>query len=85
MNPNKRIVGLGYNGMPNGCSDDEMFWGKGHEDPLMNKSFYVCHAELNAIANKYDADIRGCTIFVSLFPCNECTKLIIQTGIKEVR
>ena len=50
----------------------------------MTKYMYVCHAEMNAILNKNSADIKGCTIYVALFPCNECAKMIIQSGLKEV-
>ncbi|XP_048774473.2 deoxycytidylate deaminase-like [Ostrea edulis] len=84
VNQEKRIVGVGYNGMPNGCSDDEMPWGKGYEDPLHNKKLFVCHAEMNAIVNKVSADIAGCTIYVTLFPCNDCAKIIIQSRLKDV-
>ncbi|KAL9972223.1 hypothetical protein ACROYT_G018489 [Oculina patagonica] len=84
VNPEKKIVGIGYNGMPNGCSDDELPWARHAENELETKYPYVCHAELNAILNKNSADIKGCTIYVALFPCNECSKLIIQAGIKEV-
>ncbi|KAL4230849.1 hypothetical protein ACF0H5_011223 [Mactra antiquata] len=86
VNEDKRIVGVGYNGMPNGCSDDKMPWA-GEEEAvniLDKKKFYVCHAELNAVLNKNSADLKGCTIYVGLFPCNECAKVIIQSGITEV-
>ncbi|KAL3265246.1 hypothetical protein HHI36_009460 [Cryptolaemus montrouzieri] len=84
VNEDKKIVGIGYNSMPHGCSDDEFPWAKNSEDVLENKYFYVCHAELNAVLNKNSADVKNCTIYVSLFPCNECAKVIIQAGIKEV-
>ncbi|CAH3112728.1 unnamed protein product [Porites lobata] len=84
VNGDRKIVGIGYNGMPNGCSDDELPWERHGEDELETKYPYVCHAEMNAILNKNAADIKGCSIYVALFPCNECTKLIIQAGIKEV-
>lgn len=83
VNSDKRIVGMGYNGMPNNCSDDAFPWGKG-ETTDTNKKLFVCHAELNAIVNKIQADIRGCEIYVTRFPCNECTKLIVQSGLKKV-
>ncbi|XP_072631998.1 deoxycytidylate deaminase isoform X3 [Canis lupus baileyi] len=54
------------------------------EDPVPHLPTNVCHAELNAIMNKNSADVKGCTMYVALFPCNECAKLIIQAGIKEV-
>ncbi|XP_036156179.1 deoxycytidylate deaminase isoform X4 [Myotis myotis] len=107
VNAENKIVGIGYNGMPNGCSDDLLPWRRTAERKLDTKYPYdqwkkypwvrigkkdsiwpphraVCHAELNAIMNKNSADVKGCTIYVALFPCNECAKLIIQAGIKEV-
>lgn len=84
VNPMNKIIGIGYNGMPNGLHDDEMPWGKLASDPLANKYFYVCHAELNAILNKNVADTNGCTLYASVFPCNECAKVIIQSGIKKI-
>jgi len=77
VNQDKRIVGIGYNGFPMGCSDDELPWAREAEDPLQTKYPFVCHAEMNAILNKNSADVKGCTIYTALFPCNECTKLII--------
>ncbi|XP_065177266.1 deoxycytidylate deaminase-like [Sycon ciliatum] len=84
VNSENKIVGIGYNGMPNGCSDDELPWSRTAEDKLDTKYPYVCHAEMNAIMNKNSADVKGCTIYVALFPCNECAKLIIQSGIQHV-
>jgi len=84
VSPDNKIVGIGYNGFPLGCSDDELPWGREAEDPLDTKYPYVCHAELNAILNTNAADLRGCTLYVTLFPCNECTKLIIQSGIARI-
>ncbi|XP_074487559.1 deoxycytidylate deaminase-like [Sebastes fasciatus] len=84
VNQENNIVGIGYNGMPNGCGDDKLPWGREGDDELKKKYLFVCHAELNAIMNKNGADVKGCTIYVALFPCNECAKLIIQSGIKEV-
>jgi dCMP deaminase len=81
---NKRIVGLGYNGFPSGCSDDFLPWAREAESELHTKYMYVCHAEVNAILNKGSADVRGATLYVALFPCNECSKVIIQAGIREV-
>ncbi|CAG2242042.1 comEB [Mytilus edulis] len=83
VNKDNRIVGMGYNGMPNYCKDEDFPWEKGQtaED---NKHLYVCHAELNAVVNKIQADVKGCRMFVTLFPCNECAKIIIQSGIEEV-
>lgn len=77
-----KVVSIGYNGMPIGCDDDHMPWG--HGEGVDSKYLYVCHAEFNAILNIRSASLKGCTIYVSLFPCNECAKAIIQTGIKEV-
>jgi len=82
VDQNKRIVGMGYNGFPNGCSDDELPWAR-QGDFLNVKYPYVVHAEMNAILNANRA-IRDCTIYVDLFPCNECAKAIIQSGIKKV-
>lgn len=84
VNEEKKIVGIGYNGMPNKCSDDAMPWGREAENVLDTKQLYVCHAELNAVLNKNSADVKNCTIYVALFPCNECAKVVIQSGIKEV-
>lgn len=84
VNEENRVVSLGYNGMPNGCSDDELPWARTASNPMDVKYLYVCHAEMNAILNKNSHDCKGCTIFVILFPCNECAKLIIQAGIRQV-
>ncbi|XP_029642093.1 deoxycytidylate deaminase-like [Octopus sinensis] len=84
VNEDRRIVGVGYNGMPRGCSDDDFPWCNEGVTELEKKNLYVCHAELNAILNKNSADVRNYTIYVGLFPCNECAKVIIQSGIKEV-
>jgi len=83
VNNNLRIVGIGYNGFPIGCSDDALPWGKVGEWENTKYPF-VCHAEMNAILNKNQADIQGATIYTSLYPCNECAKLVIQSGIKRV-
>jgi dCMP deaminase len=79
VNPEKRVVGLGYNGFPKGCNDDDFPWDR-KGDFLETKYPYVVHAELNAILNSIQ-DLKNCTIYVSLFPCNECAKAIIQSGI----
>ncbi len=84
VNKEKKIVGIGYNGFPWGCSDEELPWDREAESWVDTKYPYSCHAELNAILNKNTADVKGCTLYVALFPCNECTKLIIQSGIREV-
>jgi dCMP deaminase len=83
VSPEKKILGIGYNGFPWGCSDEELPWER-KGSFLETKYAYVCHAELNAILNKNQSDIKGATLYVALFPCNECAKLIIQSGIKEV-
>lgn len=82
-NEQNKIVGVGYNGFPIGCSDDELPWDR-NGDFLSTKYPYVCHAELNAVLNAISTDLRGCRIYVGLFPCNECTKVIIQSGISEI-
>lgn len=78
-----KILSVGYNGMPTGCNDDEMPWAREGE-PLETKYPFVCHAELNAILNRSSGSLKNARIYVSLFPCNECAKAIIQSGIKEV-
>lgn len=78
-----RILSLGYNGMPRGCSDDLYPWAR-EGDELDTKYLYVCHAELNAILNYTGSHMAGAKIYTTLFPCNECTKALIQSGIKEV-
>ena len=79
----RRIVGVGYAGFPTGCSDDELPWAR-DGGLLETKYAFVCHAELNAILNRNAADLSGCTIYTTLYPCNECAKAIIQSGISEV-
>ncbi len=83
VSPQKKIVGVGYNGFPTGCSDDSMPWAR-EGDFLDTKYPFVCHAELNAILNSIGRDLQDCCIYVALFPCNECAKAIIQSGIKEI-
>ncbi len=77
-----RIISLGYNGFPMGANDDDFPWEK-KGDLKDTKYAYVVHAELNAILNTH-ADLRGTTLYVTLFPCNECAKAIVQAGIKKV-
>eukprot|EP00978_Attheya_sp_CCMP212_P016756 scaffold44138_cov55-Attheya_sp.AAC.3 len=84
VDSNKCIVGIGYNGFPRGCSDDALPWSREGASDLHTKYCYVCHAEVNAVLNKCSADLKGATIYVALFPCNECAKVIIQSGIREV-
>lgn len=77
------IVGVGYNGMPRGCDDDMMPWTR--DGSMIDTKYpYVCHAELNAILNTNSANLKDCTLYVTLYPCNECAKAIIQSGIKKV-
>jgi len=83
VNAQNRIMSIGYNGLPAGCSDDEFPWESTGEESG-TKYPYVCHAELNAILNSGGRNLGGCKIYVALFPCNECAKAIIQCGIKEV-
>ena len=83
VNDEKRIVSVGYNGAPNGINDDnDMKWDR-DGDFKDTKYAYVCHSELNSILNS-KADLKGCTLYVTLFPCNECAKAIIQAGIKKI-
>lgn len=83
VSPEKRILTVGYNGMPSGCSDDEFPWER-EGSPLETKYLFVCHAEMNAILNSGHSDLRGSTVYTTLFPCAECTKAMIQKGIREV-
>lgn len=83
VNDENKILSIGYNGMPTGCDDDLMPWDR-TGDPLDTKYLYVCHAELNAILNYNGGSLKGARVYVTLFPCNECTKAIIQSGIKEI-
>ncbi|MCH4235799.1 MAG: dCMP deaminase family protein [Bacilli bacterium] len=81
-NDNK-IVSVGYNGMPIGMDDDALPWE--HGEGLQSKYLYVCHAEFNAILNTRNGSaLKGCKLYVTLFPCNECAKAIIQSGITEI-
>ena len=82
VNVDKKIVGVGYNGFPNNCSDNLLPWDR-TGNPLDTKYIYVCHSEMNAILNA-TKDLKDCTIYCTLAPCNECAKMIIQSGIKEV-
>lgn len=78
------IISVGYNGFPKGCSDDILPWNREGDSALDTKYFFVVHAELNAILNAQEKSLIGSKIYVGLFPCNECCKAIIQSGIKEV-
>lgn len=81
VNKSRRILSTGYNGFPSGCSDDIFPWEREGDDTKYN---YVVHAELNAILNAHGKSLEGARIYVDLFPCNECAKAIIQSGIAEV-
>lgn len=83
VNEDKRILSVGYNGMPRGCDDDFMPWER--EGNLLDSKYaFVCHAELNAILNYNAGTLKNAVLYTTLFPCNECAKAIIQCGIKEV-
>mgnify|MGYP003290204185 FL=1 len=83
VSQDNRILSVGYNGMPRGCSDDEYPWDRVGGN-LDTKYFFVCHAELNAILNYTGTNMKGAKVYTTLFPCNECTKALIQSGISEV-
>jgi dCMP deaminase len=83
VDQNNKIVGIGYNGFPRGCSDEELPWSRKAESINDTKYPYVVHAEVNAILNS-TKKLEGARMYVALFPCNECTKVIIQSGIKEI-
>ena len=86
VSPENKIVGVGYNGLPWGCEDDKFPWQAREGDLYDTKYPYVCHSEMNAILNYRGSkkDLEDAKIYVDLFPCNECAKIIIQSGIKEV-
>lgn len=83
VNDENKILSLGYNGMPIGCDDRQMPWRR-NGAPIDTKYMYVCHAEFNAILNSPAPSLKGSKIYVTLFPCNECAKAIIQSGISEI-
>lgn len=83
VSEDNKILSLGYNGMPIGCSDDDFPWER-EGNPLDTKYLYVCHAEMNAILNYTGTHMRNSKVYVTLFPCNECSKALIQKGIKEI-
>lgn len=83
VNEDKKIVGIGYNGLPHGCSDEAFPWDNREGELSDTKYPYVVHAELNAILNS-NTSVKGCTVYVTHFPCNECAKAIIQSGIKKI-
>lgn len=83
VSQDNKILSMGYNGFPIGCSDDEFPWSRDGEG-LDSKYLYSTHSELNAILNYRGGSLDGAILYVSLFPCNECAKAIIQSGIKEI-
>lgn len=83
VSKDNKILSMGYNGFPTGCSDEEFPWDR-EGDELHSKYAYVTHSELNAILNYRGGSLEGTKLYVSLFPCNECAKAIIQAGIKTV-
>lgn len=83
VSQDNKILSMGYNGFPNGCSDDEFPWCR-EGDALENKYVYATHGELNAILNYRGGSLEGAKIYVTLFPCNECAKAIIQAGIRHI-
>ena len=83
VDDDNKVVSIGYNGMPRGIKDEDLSWNKGED--LDSKYLYVCHAEFNAILNTRNGSaLNGCTLYVTLFPCNECAKAIVQTGVKKI-
>ena len=83
VSSDNKILSMGYNGFPIGCSDEEFPWNR-EGDAYNNKYFYTTHSELNAILNYRGGSLDGAKLYVSLFPCNECAKAIIQAGIRKV-
>lgn len=84
VSEDNKILSMGYNGLPLGCSDNDFPWNRESEDPYDNKYFYSTHSELNAILNYRGGSLEGAKLYVTLFPCNECAKAIIQCGIQKV-
>jgi len=83
VSEDNKILSMGYNGLPRGCDDDEFPWDR-EGDELNTKYPFVAHSELNAILNYRGGSLEGAKLYVSLFPCNECAKAIIQAGIKTI-
>lgn len=85
VDPENKIVGMGYNGMPRGINEDEpCYWSDDDEDITNSRHTYIVHAEKNAIYNSINHDLRGCSIYIKQIPCNICAQAIIQVGIKKV-
>jgi len=83
VDDNHHIISLGYNGSPTNYKDDLIPWDKREGNQFETKYVYVCHSELNAILNS-PVSVKGMTLYVTLFPCHECAKAIVQAGIKEL-
>ncbi|MBO4267630.1 MAG: dCMP deaminase family protein [Lachnospiraceae bacterium] len=83
VSEDNKILSMGYNGFPRGCSDDDFPWAREGET-LETKYVYTVHSELNAILNYRGGSLEGAKLYVTLFPCNECAKAIIQSGIKKI-
>ena len=84
VSSDNKILSMGYNGFPAGCSDETFPWARDGEDELQKKYLFVTHSELNEILNYRGGSLEGAKLYVSLFPCNECAKAIIQAGIREI-
>ncbi|CDW52840.1 Deoxycytidylate deaminase [Trichuris trichiura] len=84
VNEDGQMVSVGYNAMPVGCDDNCMPWDKTSTDRLETKYPYVCHAEMNAIVNAGNEQLNGCSMYVTLFPCNMCAKVLLKSGIRRV-
>ena len=86
VSDDNKILSMGYNGFPRGCSDDEFPWNRDNADtdPYNAKYFYVTHSEMNAILNYRGGSLEGSKLYVTLFPCNECAKALIQVGVKTI-
>ena len=84
VSEDNNILSMGYNGFPKGCSDDDFPWEREGDDELTTKYPFVTHSELNAILNYRGGSLVGAKLYVSLFPCNECAKAIIQSGIRTI-
>ena len=86
VSTDNKMLSMGYNGLPNGCSDDEFPWARSADDgdELKTKYPYTVHSELNAILNYRGPGLENARLYVTLFPCNECAKAVIQSGIKTV-
>jgi dCMP deaminase len=85
VTPDNRIIGVGYNGLPRGCDDqDPIYWDDNDEDPFRSRHSYVVHAEINATLNCVVLPLTNATIYTTQFPCPRCAQAIIQAGIRTV-